>query len=127
MADFVDCTSNGFGWQTILAALFAEEVNLALAGTGQYAFRIVQKTADRDTEPISCSTKESFLELFHMSIDMADDSKPALRVVITDRANGASLQDVPTCGDYEDLEFFARNSFIVTTDGEYAVNLANIT
>ena len=127
MSDFVDCTSNGFGWLTILAALFAEEQNLALAETGQYAFRIVQKEADRDTEAISCDTKDTFIELFHRAIETADDGKPALRVVITDRADGAALEDVPNCGDYEGLDQLARNTFIMTSDGEVAVNLANIT
>jgi hypothetical protein len=129
MANFIDCDRNRsvFPLWTILAALFAEEQNIALAETGQYAFRIVEKTADRDTEPISCDTKESFEELFRLSIDLASDNKPALRVVITDRASGAALEDVPNCTDYESLELFARNAFIMTSDGEYAVNLANIT
>ena len=127
MANFVDCTSNGFGWQTLLAALFAEEQNIALAETGQYAFRIVEKNADRDAEPISCNSKDSFLELFHQALELAEDDKPALRVVITDRQSGYALEDVPNCTDYEDLELFARNAFIVTTDGDIAVNLANIT
>ena len=127
MANFIDCTTNSFSFLTILASLFAEEQNLALAETGQYGLRIVEKTADRDEEPISCNSKDSFMELFRQAIDLADDSKPALRVVITDRADGASLQDVPNCGDYESLELFARNAFIVTTDGEIAFNLENIT
>lgn len=127
MADFVDCSTNSFGWLTLLASLFAEEQNIALAETGQYAFRIVEKTADRTAEPIACNTKDDFLELFHRALDLADDSKPALRVVITDRANGASLEDVPNCTDYEDLRQFARNTFIMTDEDEVAVNLANIT
>lgn len=127
MANFVDCNTNSFSMLTLLAALFAEEQNLALAETGQYAFRIVQKSAARDSAPISCATKDSFVELFRQAIDLADDNKPALRVVITDRADGAALEDVPNCTDYEDLELFARNCFIVTTDDEIAVNLANIT
>lgn len=127
MANFVDCTSNGFGFLTLLAALFAEEQNIALAETGQYAFRIVEKEADRDAEPIACNSKDTFIELFHQALDLADDSKPALRVVITDRSDGAALEDVPNCTDYESLELMARNTFIVTTDGEIAVNLANIT
>ena len=127
MADFVDCTTKDFGWKVLLNALFAEEQNIALAETGQYAFRIVQKTADRDAAPISCNSKEDLETLFRRALDLADDSKPALRVVITDRANGAALEDVPNCTDYESLELFARNTFIMTTDDEVAVNLANIT
>lgn len=127
MANFVDCDTKGYGFLTLLAALFAEEQNLALAETGQYAFRIVQKTADRDSEVISCATYDDFKELFHQAIDLASDNKPALRVVITDRASGTALTDVPNCTDYEDLELFARNCFIMTSDGEVAVNLANIT
>ena len=127
MADFVDCTSNGFGWMTLLAALFAEEQNLALVGTGQYAFRIVEKTADRDAEVIACTDKDTFMELFHRALDLADDAKPALRVVITDREDGASLIDVPNCADQEDLVLKARNLFIMTDEDEVAVNLANIT
>lgn len=127
MADFVDCNRNSFTIQTLLAALFAEEQNIALAETGQYAFRIVEKTADRDTDVIACKDMDSFWELLRQSIDLADDLKPALRVVITDRANGAALEDVPNCTDYEGLELFARNAFIMTSDGEVAVNLANIT
>ena len=127
MADFVDCTSNGFGWMTLLAALFAEEQNIALAETGQYAFRIVEKTADRDAEVIACTDKDTFIELFHRALDTADDDKPALRVVITDRANGAALEDVPNSADQEDLILKARNLFIMTDEDEVAVNLANIT
>jgi len=127
MADFVTCTTNGFGWLTLLAALFAEEQNIALTETGQYAFRIVEKTADRDAEVISCNSKDDLITLFHRALDLADDSKPALRVVITDRADGAALEDVPNCTDYESLTLFARNAFIMTDEGEVAVNLANIT
>ena len=127
MANFVDCYSNGFGWLTLLGYLFNEEQSLALAETGQYAFRIVEKTADRDAAPISCNTMDSLLELFHRSLETADDGKPALRVVITNRANGAALEDVPNCTDYESLEFLARNTFIMTDEGDVAVNLANIT
>lgn len=129
MANFITCNTklNGFTLEVLLAALFAEEQNIALAETGQYAIRIVSKTADRDAEVISCDTKQSFMELFHQALHLADDGKPALRVVITDRADGAALQDVPNCGDYEGLELFARNAFIMTTDDEVAVNLANIT
>jgi len=127
MANFVDCDSNGFGWLTLLAALFAEEQNLALAATGQYAFRIVEKTADRDSDAIDCDTHDTFIHLFHRAMHTADDGKPALRVVITNRANGASLIDVPGCGDYESLDTLARRTFIMTTDGEVALNLANIT
>lgn len=130
MTDFISCTRNesyGFTFETVLASLFAEEQNIALAETGQYAFRIVEKTADRDAEVIACKDKDDFVELFMQSIDLADDLKPALRVVITDRANGAALEDVPNCTDHEDIRLLARNTFIMTTDGEVAVNLANIT
>lgn len=129
MANFLDCDRKRsvFPMWMMLASMFAEEQNIALAETGQYAFRIVEKTADRDTEPISCDTKESFEELFQLSIDLASDNKPALRVVITDRQSGYALDDVPNCTDFESIELFARNAFIMTTDGEYAVNLANIT
>ena len=127
MANFVDCTSNGFGWMTLLAALFAEEQNIALAETGQYAFRIVEKTADRTATVIECKDKDTFLELFHQALDLASDGKPALRVVITDRVDGAALEDVPNCTDYESLELFGRNTFIMTSDDEVALNLANIT
>lgn len=129
MANFLDCDRKRsvFPMWMMLASMFAEEQNIALAETGQYAFRIVEKTADRDTEPISCDTKESFEELFQLSIDLASDNKPALRVVITDRQSGYALEDVPNCTDFESIELFARNAFIMTTDGEYAVNLANIT
>ena len=129
MADFYTCTSNlsAFTVETLLMALFAEEQNIALAETGQYAFRIVEKTADRDTPVIACNDKDSLLELFRQAIDLADDGKPALRVVITNRADGAALEDVPNCTDAENLTLFARNTFIMTTDGEVALNLANIT
>lgn len=127
MADFINSNTTSFGWLTLLAALFAEEQNIALAETGQYAFRIVEKTADRDAEVISCATKDDFLTLFHRALDLASDDKPALRVVITDRLEGAALEDVPNCADYESLALFARNAFIMTSDDEVALNLANIT
>jgi hypothetical protein len=127
MADFVDCNSNGFGFLTILAALFAEEQSHALTRTGQYAFRVMSVTADRDSRPISCSTLDDFVELFHRSIGLASDNKPALRIVLTNKQSGSGLEDVPECGNYEDLNFFARNTFIYTDDDEVAVNLANIT
>jgi len=127
MADnFIDCTTNSFGMPTLLASLFAEVMNIALLGTGQYAFRVVTKTAG-DSGVIVCNTKDDFVELFHQALEMADDNKPALRVVITDRANGVSLKDVPDCTDYESIGLFARNTFIYDSDGNVAFNLANIT
>lgn len=132
MADFVNCNRNestGFDFGTLLRALFAEEQNLALAETGQYAMRIMDMTAsvDRDSAVISCNTEDDFRMLFHRSIGLADDGKPALRVVITDREDGASLEDVPNCTDHEDLDQFLRNAFIMLDDDEVAFNLANIT
>ena len=129
MADFYNCNNNlsAFPIEVLLMALFAEEQNIALAETGQYAFRIVSKTADRDSTVIACKDKDSFVELFRQALDLASDGKPALRVVITDRLEGAALEDVPNCTDAESLELFARNTFIMTSDGEVAVNLANIT
>ena len=127
MADnFIDCTTNSFGLPTLLASLFAEQMTLALTETGQYAFRVVTKTAG-DSGVIACNTKDDFVELFHQALEMADDNKPALRVVITDRANGASLKDVPNCTDYESIGLMARNAFIYDSDGNVAINLANIT
>lgn len=127
MADLITCSNlSVFTWDDILRALFSEEVTLALAGTGQYAFRIVQKTAG-DGDVIACSDKDTFKELFFRSIEIADDNKAALRVVITDRANGASLRDVPQCVNHEGLELMARLSFIYDSNGDVAVNLANIT
>ena len=127
MANFVDCGTNSFDFHTYANAILAEEQNLALAETGQYAIRIVEVTADRDTEVITCNTHDSLFDLFKQALYIADDGKPALRVVITNRANGAALEDVPNCGDYEDLELMLRQAFIRDTDGEIALNLANIT
>lgn len=127
MANFTDCNTNSFSLETLLYALFAEEQNIALAETGQYAIRIVEKTADRNSDAITCDSKDTWEELFRRAIDLADDNKPALRVVITNRSDGTALEDVPNCGDYESLELLARNAFIMTTDGEVALNLANIT
>jgi len=124
MADFIDCSRklSAFPIQVLLASLFAEE-----GTTGQYVLRIVEKSADRTADPISCDNKEDFEILFQQAMDLASDNKPALRVVITDRVEGATLVDVPDCTNAEGLNLLARKTFITTTDGEIAVNLANIT
>ena len=127
MADnFIDCTTNSFGLPTLIASLFAEQMTLALVGTGQYAFRVATKTAG-DSGVIVCATKEDFVELFHQAFEMGTDDKPVLRLVITDRVNGASLKDVPDCTNYESLVDKSRNAFIYDSDGNVAINLANIT
>ena len=127
MADnFIDCTTNSFGLPTLLASLFAEQMTLALVGTGQYALRVRTKTAG-DSGVIVCSTKEDFVTLFHQAFEMGDDGKPVLRLVITDRADGASLKDVPDCANYESIGEMARRTFIYDSDGNVAINLANIT
>ena len=127
MANFATCDKNDFSWQTYFKAISAEEQNISLVGTGQYALRIVEKTADRTDKVIDCENHASLFELFKQALHIADDGLPALRVVITDRANGAALGTVPSCGDEEDVELIARRMFIYTTDGEVALNLANIT
>ena len=118
--NWTDCQTNQIDMWTVVASLFAEE-----AGT-HYPFRIVQKTFYAG-QPIACDTKDSFEELFRRAIEIADDNKPALRVVIVDYPNGVGLDDVPPCVNSEDVEYMARRNFCITTEGDVAVFLANIT
>ena len=120
MANFVDCYMKDIDILTLLSALFAKDAG------GHYPFRVVTKTKDAG-DPIACKSKEQFRDLLRMAVELADDNKPALRICVTDYADGATLTDVPPCANAEDLELFARFAFCYDTNGDVCVALANIT
>ena len=122
MTDYIDCTTNNIDFFTMLASLFAQDADEC------HYFRVVATTEDAtDCEPIECLTQDKFVELFRQSIELADDSKPALRVILDDFVNGVGLEDVSDCGNQEDLNHLMRKIFVLDSNGDMAVNLANIT
>lgn len=122
MADFFSCTNNSIGILTLLQSLIAKD------SSGMYYIKTVQVTANGSpTSPISCDTQDDFVQLFNQSIVLADDGYPAIRVVLTDFANGAGLSLGEECGVEKSLELLGRMCFVYDTNDNVAINLANIT
>lgn len=125
MADAVVCT-NKLDLNTILLSLFSNVDSLAGTETRENLGRIVSVTTGT-TYPVACEGKDSLEELFKRAIVVADDGYIALRVVLTDYANGAGLSPAPYCGNPQSLEEMLRRCFIYDSNGDVAFNLANIT
>lgn len=122
MTDYIDCTTNNIDIFTLIRSLFAQDASEC------HYLRVITTTEDAtDCDPIDCLDWDTLQILFQRSIGLADDNKPALRIILDDFANGVGLEDVPDCGNQEDLVHLMRRAFVLDTNGEMAVNLANIT
>lgn len=124
MADFISCDNNSLTLSNILASLFDVDTN------NNMYFRIVVATQSQthaEDEVIECGNYQQFIALFRQCIALADDNRPALRVVITNFSNGTWLSSGHICGTAKDLTLLARQCFVYTTDDEVAFNLASIT
>ena len=124
MADFISCDNNSLTLGNILASLFDVDTN------DNMYFRIVIKTQSQthaSDDVIECGNYQQFIILLRQCIAVADDNRPALRVVITSFSNGTGLESGHICGTVKDLTLLARQCFVYTTDDEIAFNLASIT
>lgn len=118
---FITCNTKDYTFLTLLRGLYTQ-----VDADGTYGIRVVQKTK-KEGGVITCSGKDTFFQLFKAAIDLADDSKPALRICVTDSANGVGLSNADECGIFKDLDLLARLSFVYTTEDEVALSLINIT
>ena len=118
MADYIAC-DNKVDLNSLFLSLFS------LNAAGHFVFRLDEEAAG-DESPLTCDTKDEFWTLFRRAISLADDGKPALRVIITDVANGVTLQDLP-CASGLKWQDAARSAFRITAAGEVAFNIVNIT
>lgn len=121
MTDFITCNTKDYTFLTLLRGLYTQ-----VDADGTYGIRVVQKTK-KEGGVITCSKKETFDQLFRKAIDLADDNKPALRICVTDAADGAGLSNADECGIYKGLDLLSRLSFVYTTEDEVALSLINIT
>lgn len=121
MANFIDCTTNNFTFETLVASLFSKE-----SLTGQVYFRICIKSAGQDCNVIPCSSKDDFVELFNQSLELGADGFPVLRVVLVSYSRGEGLEPAQNCGEENSTELIARQSFICDSDGNVALAVASI-
>ena len=124
MADFISCDNNSLTLGNILASLFDVDTN------GQMYMRILVKSASQTHEAgdvIECGNYQQFMILFRQCIGVADDNRPALRVIVTEFSNGTGLSSGHICGTVKDLTLLFRQCFSYTSDDEIAFNLASIT
>ena len=121
MADFITCPNKDSVFNTLLRAIYAQ-----VDADETYGLRVVQKTK-KEGGVITCNTKDDFEQLFRQALDLADDSKPALRICVTDFADGAGLTNADECGIHKSLDLLSRIVFVYTTDDEVALSLLNIT
>lgn len=122
MADFISCDNNSLTLGNILASLFDVDTN------GQMYLRVVAAfQSQEDTDVIECGNYQQFLVLFRQCIAVADDNRPALRLIATSFSNGTGLSSGHICGTQKDLTLLFRQCFSYTTTGEIAFNLATIT
>ena len=118
MADFITCTTNSFTFETLLRALFAQ-------ADGFGYFRVVTKTAAEEA-PITCDTNDDFVELFNQALELCDDGFPALRICVTVFLDTSALSNADECDMYKSLDLMTRMTFVYTTEGDVALNLASI-
>ena len=121
MANFIDCTTNGFSFETLVASLFSKDVI-----TGQVCFRVCVKTAGENCNVIPCTTKDDFVELFNQSLELGADGMPVLRVVVGLHSRGARLEPAQNCGEENSADLIARQAFICDTNGDVCFALASI-
>jgi len=121
MAEFTDCSTNSYVFDTLLRALFG-----ITDADGTYGIRIIAKDK-LEGGVITCATKDNLDQLFRKAIGTADDGYPALNVCSTEFADGAGLSFADECGVVKPLDLLKRLSFVECTDGEIGLNLLNIT
>ena len=120
MANYYTGTKQMVSIPTIIAALIEK------TSAGVYGLRIVSKTySDTDIHPIGAN--QEIDALLRQSIAIGTDSKPALRVVITEKATGTGLTSGSTAGSLVSTEALEMLTFVETSDGEIALQIYSIT
>jgi len=121
MANYYNGTKQAISLGRIFAALVDKTSSGAVHG-----LRIVAKTySDDDIHPVGAN--QNVEDLFRQAIAVADDSRPALRVVITEKANGTGLETASIAGSSISNPILTSLSFVETSDGEIALQLYSIT
>ena len=126
MADFVTCANN-FDTPTIMRALYGRSLSLAGTPTNLTYFRIFKATRDSRVAPIVCVAGDTFNDMFRKCIHLSPDNQPSLRVCEETFEDGSGLTDAYTCAVGYTPSDVDMTLFCVTTDGEYAVLVANVT
>lgn len=126
MANYVDC-GNNVDLQTILMSLVDVSTDLAGAPTDNGYIRSVSVTEDTREDAVDCVTGQTLEDLVRASIALADDGRPALRVITEEFANGSGVVSAWTCAMGKTWQDVLREIFCVSTDGEVAIRIARIT
>jgi len=93
---------------------------------GVHGFKIVSKTYSSD-EVCPVAANQDIEDLWRRAIAIGDDNKPALRVCITEKANGTGLTAGAIAAASIPNETLLSLCFVETSDGEIALNIYSIT
>lgn len=118
MADYVTCGRSGFSFETLLQALIVKDDD-TLVGQNFINVSLTEVAGTRVT-PITCSTKDSFYDLFQRALALDSNGMPKLRVVVV-----TGTQNDAVCGINESLNEGLRLCFGMNADDEVALMLIN--
>lgn len=114
MANYVTCGRAGFSFETLLQALIVRNE----ATSANNFINVTVYTANDRTEPISCSTKDSFYELFQRALELDLDGRPTLRIILQ-----TTTVDADVCNVGEQLEDALRLCFARNENGDVCLML----
>lgn len=126
MADFITC-SNNIDAPTMMRALFGRLTSLAGTPTKMTALRTYSATRDTRVDAVNCMEETTFWDMMRKSIHLSPDNRPSLRVCTETFEDGSGLTDAFTCASGITGMEVIWATFCKTTDGEWALLIANVT
>ncbi|MDV7391993.1 hypothetical protein RZS08_11585, partial [Arthrospira platensis SPKY1] len=109
MTAWTDCINNSYGFDTLLQAL----LNQYTENTNLKAFRIHVVSVSDSDEVITCSSRDTWFELFRQALVLESDGEVSLAVAI----NTQDFESLSNCGVNESLDELLRMSFFKTETG----------
>ena len=114
MSNYVTCGKAGISFETLLGALIVRNDTLS----ANNFINVTVYLANVRTEPISCSTKDSFYELFQRALELDTDGRPSLRIILQ-----TADADDDVCNVGEQLEDALRMCFARNESGDVCLML----
>jgi hypothetical protein len=115
MAAGINCINNSYGFTTLLQALLSQFA----ANTNIKGFNIHIITRTDTDEVITCSTHDTWEELFRQALVLEDSGELSLAVVIST----SGFETLANCGINDSLDELLRMTFIKTETGQVALSL----
>jgi hypothetical protein len=121
MADFIDCTTNGFSLDTILGSMFSE---ITTAREPLVGFRVAVYTGHAAT-PLTCDNYETWQDLFKQALELDGEGNATLRVLLIQPEELDVKTLMPSCTSWEGFFDLTKQSFskLDTPAGEICLTI----